>query len=63
MQPVVICFIVVQGIGAAGISPLVMITIGDLVSLRERAKYQVNKFIITYLPLESRNNNYNDFRN
>ncbi|KAI9260711.1 major facilitator superfamily domain-containing protein [Phascolomyces articulosus] len=30
----------IQGIGAAGISPLVMITIGDLVSLRERAKYQ-----------------------
>ncbi|KAG2224336.1 hypothetical protein INT45_006736 [Circinella minor] len=30
----------VQGIGAAGISPLVMITIGDLVPLRERAKYQ-----------------------
>ncbi|KAI9493815.1 major facilitator superfamily domain-containing protein [Zychaea mexicana] len=30
----------VQGTGAAGIAPLVMITIGDLVPLRERAKYQ-----------------------
>ncbi|KAI8149300.1 major facilitator superfamily domain-containing protein [Fennellomyces sp. T-0311] len=30
----------VQGLGAAGIAPLVMITIADLVPLHERAKYQ-----------------------
>lgn len=32
----------VQGIGAAGIAPLVMIIIGDIVPLRERGKYQAS---------------------
>lgn len=35
----------VQGIGAAGIAPLVMIIIGDIVPLRERGKYQASPTI------------------
>lgn len=38
----------VQGIGAAGIAPLVMIIIGDIVPLRERGKYQASMH--TYEP-------------
>lgn len=34
----------IQGIGGAGIAPSVMMAISDLVTLRERGKYQVNHF-------------------
>lgn len=41
----------IQGIGGAGIAPSVMMAISDLVTLRERGKYQVSIGIIKIMRL------------